>query len=93
MKKLIKIFCVIFIVLLLFFVGLWVLDESTLPEELKVLRDQKVDEGLKLCGKDEKCLEDFVKKNQESWCADLDKENCTLLKDIIEERFSFKLTF
>lgn len=70
-----------------------ILDESTLPEELKALRDQKVDEGLKLCGKDEKCLEDFVKKNQESWCADLDEESCTLLKDIIEERFSLKLTF
>ena len=95
MKKIIKVFFGVVVCLVLLWTGLYILDESTIPDSVKVLRESIVDEGFKLCGKNEKCFETFVKNNLKSRCADsgLEKENCLLLKDLVEEKYSFKLTF
>lgn len=92
--KMKRFFIGIFIVIFLW-VGLYLFDEFTIPESVKILRTSIVDEGFKLCGKDEKCFETFVKNNLENRCTDfdLDKENCLLLKDLVEEKYSLKISF
>ena len=95
MKRIVKgLFAVVFVIVLLW-IGIYIFDESTIPDSVKVLRDSIVNEGFKLCGKDEKCFETFVKNNLKNRCADsnLEKENCLLLKDLVEEKYSFKSTF
>ena len=90
-----KVFFVLCIVIFLLGTGVYLLSESSIPDKVKVLRSAVVAEGFKLCGKDEKCFEDFLEKNLKKYCTDskLEKEDCLLLKEIVEEKYSFKLTF